>query len=109
MTPEQNSAMARLGGITTSIRVYDAMLSGERPIGRRSAAMAMYEGRDYLGEILQKRKQLARLRLKLATAAQRLGLRLKRIAEYRRAARALDEPSREIASRPQTDHRGPSR
>jgi len=104
-TPQQIAAMhlemvllGRLGGLSTSISIYDRMLSSPESIGRTSLAMAMYEGRDYLAEIREKRRRYARLRLKLATEAQRLGVRLRRMREYRRAARASTIPRRALAS-----------
>ena len=58
--------LAFVGGATSSIKAYRAMLAGERPISRVKLVMAQCEGRDHLAELQAKLDHLIRKRAAVA-------------------------------------------
>lgn len=88
------------GGCTASIRLYDSMLSGEKPIGRTTLLLAKAEGRDVMQEIKDKRNKLVERRTQTQIAiddireayptleADVASIRERRQEEYKERARA---------------------
>ena len=74
---------AKLGGLSASVRCYDNLLLGLKPIGRYSMAVANYEGRDYVAELIARRRKCVLERIELAQELRNRGRRVKGLDRYR--------------------------
>lgn len=87
-----NELIGRVSGYNATIINYEKMLTGRRPIGRTSLAMAAFEGRDLIAETREKWRIAVLRRLEAAIEAEAMGIRMRRMAIYRAAAAKVNEP-----------------